>query len=215
MLELQQILLLVKFFNQISCNKSLKGRISYFSCVFFCLPPCPPPPPPPPQGWNVLAAERSFHSWHHTGWRNTKIWIHRASQIEQKHGKCWKLPIFELNCMFFSVIWMKWKQSASSITLPYSSTFYTLFLSFFVLEIFKFKDDKFFVRHSASIFEFKWSEQPSHSQTLEAAHKYKNLHLKIRWSRENIFDFQFHGQIFTIFWLTAVVQHCRLDHSIL
>ena len=61
---------------------------------------------------------------------------------------------------FVSVIWVNWKQSVSSITLPYSSTFYSLFLPFFVLEIFKFKYDKFFVRHYASISKFKWSEQP-------------------------------------------------------
>ena len=43
------------------------------------------------------------------------------------------------------------KQSVSSITLPCFSTFYSFLLPFFVLEIFKFKHDKFFVRHSASI----------------------------------------------------------------
>ena len=47
-----------------------------------------------------------------------------------------------------------------SITLLYSSTFYSLFLPFFVLEIFKFKYDKVFVRYSASISKFKWFEQP-------------------------------------------------------
>ena len=35
--------------------------------------------------------------------------------------------------------------------LRYSSTFYSLFLPFFVLEILKFKYDKVFVSHSASI----------------------------------------------------------------
>ena len=37
MLELQKIFLLVKFFNQISCNKSLKAKISLFFSCFFCL----------------------------------------------------------------------------------------------------------------------------------------------------------------------------------
>ena len=55
---------------------------------------------------------------------------------------------------------MKWKQSVSSITLPCTSTFYSLFLPFFVVEIFKFKYDKFFVVHSASISKFKLFEQP-------------------------------------------------------
>ena len=63
------------------------------------------------------------------------------------------------NCKFLSVIWVKWKQSVCSITLLYSSTFYSLFLAFFVLEIFKFKYDKVFVRYSASISKFEWSEQ--------------------------------------------------------
>ena len=55
---------------------------------------------------------------------------------------------------------MKWKYTVCSITLLYSSTFYILFLPFFVLEIFKFKHDKVFVRDSASISKFEWFEQP-------------------------------------------------------
>ena len=39
MLELQKIFLLVKFFNQISCNKSSKATISCFFLCFFCLTP--------------------------------------------------------------------------------------------------------------------------------------------------------------------------------
>ena len=49
----------------------------------------------PPLGWNVVEAEKLLRSWRHIGWRNTKICIHGASWMEQKHGKCWKLPIFE------------------------------------------------------------------------------------------------------------------------
>ena len=64
------------------------------------------------------------------------------------------------NSKFFSVISVKWKQSVCSITLPYSTTFYSLFLPFFVLEIFKLKYDKFFVRHSTSTSRFEWFEQP-------------------------------------------------------
>ena len=63
------------------------------------------------------------------------------------------------NCRLLSVIWVKWKQSICSVTLPCSSTFYSLFILFFVLEIFKFKYRNFFVRHSASISKFKWFEQ--------------------------------------------------------
>ena len=49
----------------------------------------------------------------------------------------------------------------------YFSTFYTLFLQFFVQEIFKFKYDKFFVRNSASISKFKWFEQPWYFHKLQ------------------------------------------------
>ena len=79
--------------------------------------------------------------------------------MERKRGKCWKLSIFKVNFRFLLVIWVKWKQSVCSITLLYSSTFYSLFLPFFVLEIFKFKYDTFFVRNSAAISKFKWFEQ--------------------------------------------------------
>ena len=61
---------------------------------------------------------------------------------------------------FLSVIWVKWKKSVCSITLPYFNTFCCLFLPFFVLEIFKFKYDKVFVRYSAFISKFQWFEQP-------------------------------------------------------
>ena len=64
------------------------------------------------------------------------------------------------NGSFFSVSWVKWNQSVYSITLPCSRIFYSLFLPFLVLEIFEFKYDKFFVRHSTSISKFKWFEQP-------------------------------------------------------
>ena len=66
----------------------------------------------------------------------------------------------KVNCRFSLVIWVKWKQSVCSITLFYSSAFYSLFLPFFVLEIFKFKYDTFFVRNSAATSKFDWFEQP-------------------------------------------------------
>ena len=65
----------------------------------------------------------------------------------------------KVNYQFLSVIWVKWKQPVYSIIFPYSSTFYSLFLPFVVREIFKFNYDKFFVRHSASIFKSKWFEE--------------------------------------------------------
>ena len=59
--------------------------------------------------------------------------------------ECWKLPILEgkLGVFFQLAIWVKWKHLVSSIPLPYFITFYSLFLTFFVLEIFKFKDKTF------------------------------------------------------------------------
>ena len=63
------------------------------------------------------------------------------------------------NFKFLSVIWVKWKQSVCSIIRPCSITFYSLFIPFFVLEMFKFNYGKFFVRHSASISKFEWFEQ--------------------------------------------------------
>ena len=132
MLELQKIFLPVRFFNQISCNKGLKAKISHFLMCFFCLTPW---------SWNVLGAERLLRSWHHIGWRNTKICIHGASRMERKRGKCWKSPIFEGKLRVF-ISYLSEMKIVCSITLLYSSTFYSLFLPFFVLEIFKFKYGK-------------------------------------------------------------------------
>ena len=147
MLELQKIFLILRFFSQIPCNKGLKAKIS----CFFCLTPW---------DWNVLESERPLHSWCHIGCGNTNTCIHRASQMKQKRGKCWKWQLLKVNCKFLSVIWVKWKQPVCFIILIYSSTFYSLFLPFFVLEISKFQYDKFFIRHCASISKFEWSEQP-------------------------------------------------------
>ena len=61
----------------------------------------------------------------------------------------------KVNCGLLLVIWVKWKQLECSITLLYSSTFYSLFLPLFVLKIFK-------VWHifQISISKFDWFEQP-------------------------------------------------------
>ena len=107
----------------------------------------------------VLESERPLHSWRHIGWKNAKICIHRASRMEQKCGKCWKSSIFEGKLWVF-ISCLSEMKIVSSSTLLYSSTFCSLFLPFFVLEIYKFKYDKVFVRHSASISKFEWFEQP-------------------------------------------------------
>ena len=78
--------------------------------------------------------------------------------MEQKCGKCWKSRIFEGKLQVF-ISYLSKMRIVCSITLLYSSTFYSLFLPFFVLEIFKFKYDKVFVRHSAFIPKFEWFEQ--------------------------------------------------------
>ena len=140
MLELQKIFLIVRFFNRISCKKGLKAKIVFFS-HFSQLP----------WGWNVLESERP----HHIGWRNTKICIHGASGMEQKPGKCWKLQLLQAKLQVF-ITYLSEMKTVCSIILLYSSTFYILFLTFFILEIFKFfKYDKFYVRHSASISNLK------------------------------------------------------------
>ena len=84
----------------------------------------------------------------------------------------------KVNYRFLLVIWVKWKQSVCSITLLYSSTFYSWFLTFFVLEIFKFKYDTFFVRNSAATSKFNWSEQPwCHSVMVFEVHHHSNVPL--------------------------------------
>ena len=57
------------------------------------------------------------------------------------------------NCDFLSYL-----SEMKTVSMFYNSsysTFYSFFLPFFVVEIFKFKYGKFFVRHSASISKFE------------------------------------------------------------
>ena len=92
MLELQKIFLLVKFFNWISCNGSLKAKISCFFC-FFCL---------------ILLMLECSRSRRTTSF----LMSHRLKKYKDrdpwsftngKRGKCWKLPILEGNCKFFQL----------------------------------------------------------------------------------------------------------------
>ena len=72
-----------------------------------------------------------------------------------------KSPIFKGKLWIFVSYLSEMKiVSLCSIILLYSRHLYSLFLPFFVMEIFKFKYDKVFVRHSASISKFEWFEQP-------------------------------------------------------
>ena len=71
----------------------------------------------------------------------------------RKCGKMLKIANFwrKIVARFLSVRFPTIKKIVYSITLLYSSTFYSSFLPFFVLETFKFKYDMVFIRHSASI----------------------------------------------------------------
>ena len=152
MLELQKIFLLVKFLNWISCNKGLKTKISrFFIYMFFLFNP--------PEAGMFWEAERPLRSWRHIGWRNAKICIYGASWMEGKYDKCWESQIFEGKLWVF-ISYLSEMKIICSMTLLYSSTFCSFFVPFFVLEIFKFKYGKVFIRHSASISKFEWFEQP-------------------------------------------------------
>ena len=115
-----------------------------------------------PRGAGIFKKQKDhFRSWRHIGWRNTKICIHGASQMERHRGKCWKSPIFEGKLWVFISYLSEMEIVSIYVLYNSSSTFYSLFLPFFVLEIFKFKYAwQVFVRYSASITKFEWFEQP-------------------------------------------------------
>ena len=130
MLELQIIFLLVRFFNRISCNKGLKDKSSCFFTCFFRLTP----------------TEAGM-------FQNQKDrFVPDVTQAEE-----YKNMVNVENCQFlnesceFFISYLSEMKIVCSITLLYSSTFYSLFLPFFVLESFKFKYEKAFVRNFASI----------------------------------------------------------------
>ena len=152
MLELQKIFLIVRFFIQSSCNKSLKTKISCFFLCYFCLTH-------PRLECSRIRKTTLFLTSHRQAeemQKSVSIELHEWSEnmvnVENSN-------FLKVNSKFLLVTWVIWKQSVCSIILPYSCTFYSLFLPFFVLEIFKFKYDRFFVRHSASISKFQWFEQ--------------------------------------------------------
>ena len=152
MLVIHKIFLIVSFFNRIFCNKGLKAKIS----CFFCLTPL-----------RLEYSRMRKTTWFLTSHRLKKIqksasmelqeWSENVVYVEIHHFLKGNCKFFQLSeCVMKTVNWL-----VCSITLhPYSITFYSLFLPFFVLEIFKCKYDKFFIRHSASIFKFEWFEQP-------------------------------------------------------
>ena len=130
MLELQKIFLIVKFFNRIFCNKGSKAKISCFFSCFFVFNSH--------EAGMVQNQKDGFvPDITGIGWRNTNICIHETSRMEWKPGNCWNSQLFEGKFLFLLVIWVKWKQSVCSIILLWCITFYSLYLPFFVLEIFK------------------------------------------------------------------------------
>ena len=101
MLELQKTFLTVGFFIQISFHKGLKAKISCFFSSFFSVLT-------KEWGWNVLEADRVLRSWHHIGWRNTKICIqgfHKWSDVVNVENHIF----LKVNWEFLWVIWIKWK----------------------------------------------------------------------------------------------------------
>ena len=84
---------------------------------------------------------------------------------------CWKSPIFEGKLWVFMSYLSKMRIVYNS---SLSSTFYSLLPPFFILEIFKFKYEKVFVRHSAFNSKFEWLEQSWQSAVLE-------IQAKISW----------------------------------
>ena len=133
MLGLQKIFLLVSFFIQMSCNMGLKVEIPWFFMCFFSLTP--------------LRLEYSRG-------RKTASFLTspRLKKYKNLHPRSFTNGenfIFILLC--FNII----NFILYILYVLYSTTFYSLLLPFFALEIFKFKYGKVFVRHSASISKLK------------------------------------------------------------
>ena len=117
----------------------------------------------------------------------TAVWS--FTKMERKRGKYWKMPIFEgkLQVIFTYLSEMKTVSMLNPlILLLFTDCFYHAF--FVLLEIFKFKYDKFFFRHSASISKFKWFEQPCMLNTEQQPCK------------KNSFRFFFFQGIWSVFW---------------
>ena len=121
MLEVQKIFLIVRCFNRTFCNKGLKTKNSCFFSCFFSLTSW---------GWNNLESERPLCSWCHIDWRNTKTCIHGASWMERKQVNVENRQFLKERWEFLSVIWIKWKQSVCSITLPILALFTACFYLF-------------------------------------------------------------------------------------
>ena len=126
-------------------------KISCFFLCFFCLTTLGL------ETWSSRKTAMFLISHRLKKYKNLNPELHKWCKNVVNVENC---NFLRVNCRFLLVIWVKWKQSECSITLFYFSTFYSLFLPFFVLEIFKFKYDTFFMRNSTAISKFDWFEQP-------------------------------------------------------
>ena len=93
MLEFQKIFLIYKFFNWISCNKSLKGKfLSFFFC-FFCL--------------TFLGLE-CFRSRKTASFQTKEIQKSGSTELHKWSENVIKdVKLLTVNCEFSSVIWVK------------------------------------------------------------------------------------------------------------
>ena len=120
-LELQNIFLIVRYFNLISCSKSLKAKILCFFCFFFLF--CP------------LRLEFSRIRKTTSFLTSNKLKIDKSASTDL-HGlrenvvNVENSQFLRRNGSFFSVSWVKWNQSVYSITLPCSRIFTACFYHF-------------------------------------------------------------------------------------
>ena len=122
-------------------------------------------------------------------WFLSDILLPFPKQIRMIWTAVWSFTIFEgkLQVIFTYLSEMKTVSMLNPlILLLFTDCFYHAF--FVLLEIFKFKYDKFFFRHSASISKFKWFEQPCMLNTEQQPCK------------KNSFRFFFFQGIWSVFW---------------
>ena len=129
MLELQKNFL-AKFLNQISCNKGLKAKISCFFLFFFLFNPL--------GAWKFKLQKDCFVldvTQAEEIQKSESTELHKRSKNVVNVENC---SFLKINCGYLFVIWVEWKQSVCSVTLLYSSTFYSLFFFFLLLLLFLF-----------------------------------------------------------------------------
>ena len=123
----------------------------FFSC-FFCLTPL---------GLESSSSRKTALFLTSLGWRNTKIYIHRASRMERKPGKCWKLQLFEAQFQVFIRL-SKWNENSQYVLLLFFilALFATCFYHFLFWRYLNSSMTCVFFINSAAISRFDWFEQP-------------------------------------------------------